>query len=110
MAEPSLIEVFGAGATQTSTILTIVKAALQTEGITPSDNNRAESLLAAILALARRYLTPENQLTNPNQSIVIGDSTSEILFTRNNIKLRRFTLPVSFERPDTGVHIHPMDY
>lgn len=46
MAEPSLTEVFGPGATQTATTLTITKADLP--GLTAAIDNRAEQQLPFI--------------------------------------------------------------
>lgn len=110
MAEPSLEEVFGLGTAQTLTTLTIPKTSLEVRGLIASGTNTAESLLAAILAHARQTLTSENQLVNVDQSVTIGDFTNETTFTRNNVKLRRATLPISFQRADTGGYINPMDY
>ncbi|MFM6252850.1 MAG: hypothetical protein ACKPEQ_27520, partial [Dolichospermum sp.] len=57
MPEPTLTEVFGAGATQTATTLTISKSALATVGLTASSDNSAEAILAAILLIAKINLT-----------------------------------------------------
>jgi hypothetical protein len=56
MAEPTLIQVFGSSATQTTTQLTISKADLATVGLTASPTNTPESLIAAIVALAQLTL------------------------------------------------------
>ncbi len=57
MPEPTLTEVFGGGATQTQTTITISKADLAAVGLTASASNRAESLLVAMLMLASNALT-----------------------------------------------------
>ncbi|MFM5959828.1 MAG: hypothetical protein ACKOQ2_22145, partial [Dolichospermum sp.] len=72
MPQPTLTEVFGSGATQTATTLTISKSALATVGLTANQDNSAEALLAAILFLAEVNLTEQKFGTNIDQSIVIG--------------------------------------
>jgi hypothetical protein len=71
MAEPSLTAIFGANATQSATELVISKADLALVGLTASANNSPESLLTAVVKKAELTLTPTNQDTNPDQSIVI---------------------------------------
>jgi len=71
MAEPTLQAVFGAGATQTSTTITITKADLTSVGLTASATNTAESLLAAIVLKAQTALTQSAFDTNIDQSITI---------------------------------------
>ncbi len=56
MAEPTLAGIFGANATQSLTELVISKADLVAVGLTASDTNTPESLLAAIVALAQSAL------------------------------------------------------
>lgn len=85
MAEPTLTEVFGAGARQDEATLTIAKADLATVGLTPSANNSAESQIVAILLLAKINLTTTRQESNPEQSVTIDDGFgSEQLVPRNN--------------------------
>lgn len=57
MAEPTLTQVFGPGATQTATVITILKADLVSTGLTASAANTAESLLGAIVLKGKDYLT-----------------------------------------------------
>lgn len=71
MAEPTLTEVFGAGATQTSGAITISKADLAAVGLTAAAGNTGESLLAAIVLKAKAYLTVENFTANIDQSITV---------------------------------------
>lgn len=61
MAEPSLQSVFGPGATQTSTNLTISKADLATVGLTAQASNTAESLFVAFILIAAKELTEANR-------------------------------------------------
>lgn len=54
MLDLSLEQLFGPGATQTATTLTIQKAALASVGLTVSPTNRAEALICALALLALR--------------------------------------------------------
>ena len=79
MAEPTIIQVFGAGATQSGSTLTISKTDLQAVGLTPSASNTAESLLAAVLFLAQNYLTQTNFDANLDQSVTITPGFNSIV-------------------------------
>ena len=109
MAEPTLAQVFGSNATQTSTTLTITKADLASTGFTPNAANTAESLLAAILAFAGNSLTESNQNSNPDQSIVIDNSFPSVMF-RNNVNYYRKTKSISFDKIDANASFNPNDY
>jgi hypothetical protein len=78
MAEPTLTQVFGAGATQTATDLIIKKADLAAIGLTATASNGAEALLNAILRLAKIELSPTNLDANIDQSIVISAPTLSV--------------------------------
>jgi hypothetical protein len=111
MAEPTLQQVFGAGAAQTATTLTITKADFSAVGLTASANNTAESLFVAILLLARQQLTDANQVNNPEQSITITDGfPAQSLVTRNNQQFRQNTFAVNLQKPDSGSILDPDDY
>lgn len=79
MAEPTLTEIFGAGATQTASSITIQKADLSTIGLTASPSNTAESLLAAIVLKAKVFLTDETFAANPDQSITVVTGFNSII-------------------------------
>lgn len=53
MSVPSLTALLGSQASQDSSSLTIAKTDLVSVGLTPSANNAAESLMLAIIKLAR---------------------------------------------------------
>jgi hypothetical protein len=109
MAEPTLAEVFGANATQTSTTITITKADLP--GLTASANNTAESLLTALLLKAQSNLSQTNFDANLDQSIYISDGFPTFAFRgTNNDQYRVDQLTVNFAKPDTGSTIDPNDY
>lgn len=108
MAEPTLTEVFGAGATQTATTLTITKANLTS--LIASANNRAEELLVAILLNAAINLTDAQRqadVTNRNVTIAAGLPS---FVTSNQLQFRRDILNVLLYKADSGSNIVPGDY
>lgn len=111
MPEPTLTQVFGTNATQTSTTLTISKTDLASTGLTASANNTAESLVVAILLQASNYLNSTNQTsTNTDIQVTIEDSGYPSITTRNNANYRQITYNVNLQKPDTGSTIDPDDY
>ncbi len=97
MAEITLSEIFGAGATQTATELTILKADLVAVGLTANASNKAEALLNALFRKAAVTLTATNLDQNADQSIVINSpsiSTDERL--NNTYLVQNFT--IGFQR------------
>lgn len=109
MAEPTLAEVFGNGASQTATNLVISKADLT--GLTASASNTAESLLMAIVLKVAAFLTQANYDANTDQSIYVGSGFSSFT-TRgaNNSPYRVDQLTISAAKPDTGSTLDPDDY
>ena len=71
--EPTLVQVFGSGATQTETQFIINKADLAEVGLTPSETNTAESLFVAIQLKAREHLTETNFQSNTEQNLYYSD-------------------------------------
>ncbi|MCC5626858.1 hypothetical protein LC613_01085 [Nostoc sphaeroides CHAB 2801] len=110
MAEPTLIQVFGAGATQNATTLTISKTDLATTGLTASTTNTAESLIAAITLLAANYLNDTNQTTNADIQVTIVDSGFPQIVTRNNQQYRQTTYNVNFQKVDNTSTLDPDDF
>ena len=110
MAEPTLQQIFGTGATQTATTITIVKADLP--GLTPAADNRAEPVFVGILLRAKSFLTPANQEANSEQSITITDPdfNADSLVQRNNQTYRQKTQSVNLQKLDTSTEIDPDDY
>lgn len=79
MAEPTLTDVFGAGATQDATTLTILKSDLAGLGLTAAAGNTAESLLISIVLKAAGLLTEVNRLTDTaNRNIAIEFAGADI--------------------------------
>lgn len=111
MAEPTLIQVFGANATQDATTLTISKADLVSIGLTPSANNTAESLLLAIVLKFKVILTDTARDTNADQSVAVVEGFSPSITTRNNTTYLRNTISVEVDKILTGANvIDPDDY
>lgn len=107
MAEPTLTQVFGSGATQDATTLTILKSDLT--GLTASGSNTAESLLAAINLKAQSYLSQTNFDGNTDQSIYISNGFSSFT-TRGNDAYRVDQLTINLAKPDTGATLDPDSY
>ena len=112
MAEPTLSQVFGAGATQTTTTLSIAKADLAALGLTASADNKAESLFVALLLQVKTALTPATLETNLDQSISVAESdfNFQTLVTRNNQTYRQSTYSINLQKLDQGNIIDPDDY
>ncbi|MEH2309336.1 hypothetical protein [Nostoc sp.] len=111
MAEPTLVEVFGANATQTSTDLVIKKSDLVSVGLTPSASNTAESLLLAIILKFKVTLTDTTRDTNIDQSVAVTDGFSPSVTTRNNAIYLRNTISVEVDKLLAGADvIDPDDY
>ena len=111
MAEPTLIEIFGAGATQTATAITILKADLP--GLTASATNSAESLFAGIYKKAAIQLTQTNYGTNTDQSIVIAPGFDSVVYrTVNNdqVGYLQTQMNTSFSKVQSSAGITPDSY
>lgn len=113
MAEPTLTEVFGAGAIQDATTLTITKADLASVGLTASAGNTAESLLAAIVLKARDYLTDVSFNSNPDQSITVLPGFNSIIQRDDGTgtfnEFRQFQFNVNLHKLD-NVAVDPDDF
>lgn len=112
MSEPSLTDVFGTGATQDATTLTILKASLP--GLTASANNTGEALLTGILKRAAANLSETNRDTNIDQSVAVDLSQTPSFTTRTdgtttNVYIRN-TITVELDKVYGTVEIDPDDY
>lgn len=109
MAEPTLQDVFGVGATQTATTITISKSDLP---ITPAVDNTAERLLAGIIKRAATTLTESSFEANADQSITIvldlpqtvyrGTSATPYEQKRVTISLAKVAPSPDFDANDYG--------
>ena len=109
MAEPTLTEIFGIGASQTATEITLTKADFT--NLTADANNTAESLLIAILLKASENLTLVSFDSNLDQSTYVEPGFSS--FTNrgeNNDQYRTDQLVVNLAKLDTSAVIDPDDY
>lgn len=109
MAEPTLEQVFGDGAAQDASTLTISKTALATVGLTPDAANTAESLLAALLRVAMNQLTNTNLQLNPDQHCAIQNANSTVWESPYGTRLRH-NLLVSFDSSFSNPGIVPDNY
>jgi hypothetical protein len=110
MAEPTLSEVFGAGASQTGTQLIISKADLAAVGLTAAADNRAEQLFVALLLKVSAYLNPTTQETNPEIQVTVEEGAFPSIVFRNNQNYRQTTYTVNLQKLDTSIEIDPDDY
>lgn len=109
MAEPTLTEIFGAGATQDADTITIVKADLPR--LTPAAFNRAESLLTGIVLKAQSGLSKTGFDNNLDQSIYIDQGYPSFTFRgTNNDSYRVDQLTINLSKPDTNAEIDPNNY
>jgi hypothetical protein len=107
MAEPTLIELFGAGATQSATAITILKADLP--GLTASATNTAESLLAGIILKAGTALTTTARDANPDQSIAIEQGFDQVAY-RGTTAYYQSARTITLQKINTSATIDPDDY
>lgn len=109
MPEPTITEVFGAGAVQDLTTITISKASLP--GLTATADNRPESLLVGILLTAKSSLTAEAFDLNAEQSISIEESYESLITRRiNEEQYRQKVLSVNLHKAEPTSVIDPDDY
>ncbi|MEH2077024.1 MAG: hypothetical protein V7K57_21930 [Nostoc sp.] len=118
MAEPTITQIFGTGATRltngatTSTSgLFIPDAALQAAGLTTPSTATAEGHLVAIVKNAESYLTQTNFDANIDQSLIVADGYPG--FTNrgtDNTPYRQDQKTISLAKLDTGSTINPGDY
>lgn len=110
MSEPTLTEVFGAGATQTATTITILKADLD---IIASSTNKAEGLLAAIFKKASENLTQTAFNGDADRSIYIDrsfDSIGSRTIGGTTTQLLQSAWNIIFAKVQATAGITPNDY
>jgi hypothetical protein len=110
MAEPTLQEIFGAGATQDATTIHILKANLP---MTSAALNRGEQILAAICKKAATTLTAANFSTNPDQSVSIAPGFDSLVYRTVGAAqetLLQTQLTINFAKIQPSVGITPDDY
>jgi hypothetical protein len=110
MAEPTLQEIFGAGATQDATTITILKANLP---MTSAAVNRGEQIFAAIVKKASTKLNTTDFATNPDQSVTIAAGFDSLAYrtigtVQETLLQTQLTLNFAKVQPTSGVT--PDDY
>lgn len=109
MAEITLTQAFGSGATQDDSSLTIPKSILTAQGLTASSSNTAESLVTALIKHLQSVFNPTAQDSNADIQITIEDSFQSIV-TRNNTQYRQFSKTINLQIVDTTTTIDPDDF
>jgi hypothetical protein len=110
MAEPLFTDIFGAGATQTATTITILKADLN---MTATATNRGEQCFAAIIKKAATKLTAANFGTNGDQSISIAPGFDSLTYrTIGTVQetLLQTQLNINFAKVQASSGVTPDDY
>jgi hypothetical protein len=110
LANPSLEDIFGAGASQTINTITIVKADLP---MTALSANNGEQIFAAIAKKAADKLTPATFGTNPDQSISIVSGYNQTVYRTingNPVEHLQVPLTINFTKPQLSPGITPDDY
>lgn len=111
MAEPTLQEVFGDMSVQGSMSLSIEKSDLASVGLTPSSDNKAESLFVAILLKVRQSLNDANRsLDIQNRNVTVEFSGQDLVDQGAGNVFLRDTFQVSLYRPTTIQSVDPDNY
>lgn len=106
MAQPTLEQVFGVGTSQTFNELIIPKQNFENRGLTASEENTAESMLAAIILQAANYLTEGNQEQDPDIQITLEREDDSII-TREDAQYRQYTYIVNLRKEEVDSSIDP---
>lgn len=110
MAEPTLQDILGAGATQTATTITILKSDLPMTAVAV---NGGERVFAAIAKKASSVLTTTAFAANADQSINIAAGFDSIVYrTFNNVQASYLNtqLTFNFAKIQTTAGVTPDDY
>jgi hypothetical protein len=110
MSEPSFTDIFGAGATQTASTVTILKADLP---MTANAGNRGEQIFAALLKKAAASLTAATFATNSDQSVSIApgfDSLAYRTVGNDTLSFLQTQLTINFAKLQPSSGITPDDY
>lgn len=110
MAEATLQEIFGTGATQTSTTITILKADLPMTAIA---TNKGETVLAAII---KKNLTTLSQTVfdaDPAKSISLVQGFDSLIYRTNGTvqeTLLQVPITINFAQTQASGTINPDNY
>jgi hypothetical protein len=110
MAEPTLASIFGAGATQTATAITILKSDL---AMTAAAVNRGEQIFAAIVKKAALTLTQTAFDADPTYSISIVPAYDSLVYRTNGTiqeTLLQTPVTIGFHQIQASGGINPDNY
>lgn len=110
MAEPTIQDIFGAGATQTATTITILKSDLP---MTAAAANKGEQIFAAIAKKAATYLTTSAFGNNSDQSINISAGFDSLVYRtigNDTLTFLQSQLTVNFAKLQSSSGITPDSY
>lgn len=110
MAAPTLQDIFGTGATQDVSTITIQKSALQAVGLTPSPTNDPQALLAAIALIAKNSLTETNRATDMVNRKVTLTYVGQDLVVQSSQNYRRDLFYFALYKTTDLATIDPDDY
>ena len=118
MAEPTITQIFGTGATRLtngattpSSGLFIPDSVLQAAGLATPSTANAEGHFVAIALNAKTYLTQVNFDANIDQSLVIADGFSSFTVRgTNNTSYRQDQLTIYLSKIDAGATLDPDNY
>jgi hypothetical protein len=111
MSEPSIQDVFGAGATQTATTLTILKSDLPT--LTASATNRGEQMFMAIVLRGQQNLTTTARDADLDRSISIEPSFDQVISRTVGVTTNNYYqsgLTITAQKINTNSAIDADDY
>jgi hypothetical protein len=116
MAEPTIVQIFGTGATRLASGATTPSAglfipdtALQAAGLATPTTASAEGHFAAIALNAKSYLTQTNFDANTDQSLLMADGYASFT-TRGTTNYRVDQITLSLAKVDTSGTIDPDNY
>lgn len=110
MAEPTLTEVFGDNATQTSTTITISKADLAATGLSAASNNTAESIVIALMMKISATLTETARATDlVTRNVTVSYAGQDVISQQGNPYRRDVWNTVAYKSTTTAT-VDPDDY
>ena len=110
VAEPTLQDIFGAGATQTATTITILKSNL---AMAATATNRGDQIFAAVMKRAAENLTAASFTADPDRSINVAAGFDSLIYrTVNNVQtpFLQNQLTINFLKLQSSAGITPDDY
>lgn len=110
VAEPTLQDIFGAGATQTATTITILKSNL---AMAATATNRGDQIFAAVMKRAAENLTAASFTADPDRSINVTTGFDSLIYRNvSNVQtpFLQNQLTINFLKLQTSAGITPDDY